>query len=120
MINTRRRLHGVVTKAKLEKTVTVKIDRSFRHKLYGKVIRTRKNYLVHDELGCELGDQVRIVESRPISKRKRWVVEEIVRRPTETELVASTKAPVDEPEVEMEVGGAPQEPTPETAVEEEE
>jgi large subunit ribosomal protein L14 len=87
MSNTRRRMDGVVTKAKLEKTVTVRIDRSYRHPLYGKVIRTNKNYLVHDEIGCHPGDIVRIVESRPISKKKRWAVQEIVRRASEASRV---------------------------------
>jgi len=89
MSNTRRRLDGVVTKAKLEKTVTVRIDRSYRHPLYGKVIRTHKNYLVHDEQGCQPGDRVKIVESRPISKRKRWVIQEILRRASEADVTAS-------------------------------
>ncbi len=88
MSNSRRRMDGVVTKAKLEKTVTVRIDRSFRHRLYGKVMRTNKNYLVHDELGCHPGDIVRIVESRPISKRKRWVVQEIVMPASEADVTA--------------------------------
>ena len=89
MSNRRRRLEGVVTKAKLEKTVTVRIDRSYRHPLYGKVIRTHKNYLVHDEIGCQPGDLVKIVESRPISKRKRWVVQEILKRASEVDVTAS-------------------------------
>ena len=89
MSNTRRRLDGVVIKTKLQKTVTVRVDRSYRHRLYGKVIRTNKNYLVHDELDCHVGDKVRIVESRPISKRKRWVVQEIVRRASEADVTAS-------------------------------
>jgi len=89
MSNTRRRLDGVVTKTKLEKTVTVRIDRSYRHPLYGKVIRMHKNYLVHDELGCHIGDRVRIVESRPISKRKRWVIQEVIRPASEADVTAS-------------------------------
>jgi small subunit ribosomal protein S17 len=82
-------LDGVVTKTKLQKTVTVRVDRSYRHALYGKVIRTNKNYLVHDELECHIGDKVRIVESRPISKKKRWTVQEIVRRASEADVTAS-------------------------------
>ena len=89
MSNTRRRLDGVVTKTKLQKTVTVSVDRSYRHPVYGKVIRTNKNYMVHDELDCHVGDKVRIVESRPISKRKRWVIQEIVRRASEADVTAS-------------------------------
>ena len=79
-MNNRRRITGVVTSNKMQKTVVVEISRTFRHPLYKKVVHTRKNIMAHDELGCQIGDQVRIVESRPISRRKRWVVEEIVRR----------------------------------------
>jgi len=87
MSSRRRRLTGEVVRATLQKTVTVRVNRTFRHPLYQKVLRRRTNYLVHDELGCQAGDQVRIVESRPISRRKRWVVEEILRRESQVELV---------------------------------
>jgi len=102
MTNTRRRLIGVVTRIKSEKTVTVRIDRSSRHPLYGKVIRTNKNYLAHDELGCHIGDQVKMIESRPISKRKRWVVEEILQRQSELEASVSAAETKDEVDVEAE------------------
>ena len=102
MTNTRRRLIGVVTRIKSEKTVTVRIDRSSRHPLYGKVIRTNKNYLAHDELGCHVGDQVKMIESRPISKRKRWVVEEILQRQSELEASVSAVETEDEVDVEAE------------------
>ncbi len=102
MTNTRRRLIGVVTRIKSEKTVTVRIDRSSRHPLYGKVIRTNKNYLAHDELGCHVGDQVKMIESRPISKRKRWVVEEILQRQSELEASVSAVETQDEVDVEAE------------------
>lgn len=106
MSNTRRRLDGVVTKTKLEKTVTVRVDRSYRHRLYGKVIRTNKNYLVHDELGCHVGDKVRIVESRPISKRKRWMVQEVLRRASEADVTASqVEAQIEESLIESETLG---------------
>lgn len=78
MSNTRRRLTGRVVRSKTQNTVTVKVDRTFRHPLYQKVMRSSKKFLVHDELGTQPGDRVRIVESRPISKRKRWVVEEVL------------------------------------------
>ena len=100
MTNTRRRLIGVVTRIKSEKTVTVRIDRSSRHPLYGKVLRTNKNYLAHDELGCHIGDQVKMIESRPISKRKRWVVEEILQR--QSDLTASVNAVETQDEVDVE------------------
>ena len=102
MSDKRRRLTGVVTKTKLTKTVTVRVDRSYRHPLYGKVIRTSKKYLVHDELGCQLGDKIQMVESRPISKKKRWVVETILHRATEAEVAANTGDVVEEPMVETE------------------
>lgn len=102
MTNTRRRLIGVVTRIKSEKTVTVRIDRSSRHPLYGKVLRTNKNYLAHDELGCHIGDQVKMIESRPISKRKRWVVEEILHRQSELEASVSAVETQDEVDVEAE------------------
>jgi len=87
MSSRRRRLTGEVVRATLQKTVTVRVNRTFRHPLYQKVLRRRTNYLVHDELGCQAGDQVRIVESRPISRRKRWAVEEILRRSSQMEMV---------------------------------
>lgn len=102
MRNSRRRMDGVVVRAKTAKTVMVRIDRSYRHPLYGKVIRSYKNYMVHDELGCRLGDQVRIVESRPISKTKRWVVEEVLRKATEAEVAAQKETIVSEVAIEEE------------------
>jgi small subunit ribosomal protein S17 len=78
-MNTRRRLTGFVTGNKMEKTVIVEITRTYRHRLYKKVVKSRNHVMAHDEMGCQLGDHVRIVESKPISKRKRWVVEEIMR-----------------------------------------
>lgn len=79
-MNKRRRLNGVVTSDKMEKTVLVEITRKYRHPLYGKVVTTSKRVMAHDELGSKIGDEVRIVESQPISRRKRWVVEEILHR----------------------------------------
>jgi small subunit ribosomal protein S17 len=78
-MNDRRRITGVVTSNKMEKTVVVEIYRTFRHKLYKKVVHTRKKVMAHDEKGCQIGDRVIIVESRPLSRCKRWVVEEILR-----------------------------------------
>jgi small subunit ribosomal protein S17 len=79
-MNDRRRLHGVVTSNKMDKTVVVEVQRTFQHRLYKKVVQSRKRYMAHDELGCQIGDEVRIVESRPISRNKHWVVEEITKR----------------------------------------
>jgi len=70
---------GVVIGKKMKKTVTVLVERQLRHPLYKKIIRRRKKFLAHDEYEkCKLGDVVRIVETRPISRRKRWRVTEIL------------------------------------------
>lgn len=79
-MNTRRRITGVVTSNKMQKTVLVEISRTYQHRLYKKVVSSSKRVMAHDELGCQIGDRVRIVESQPLSRRKRWVVEEILRR----------------------------------------
>ena len=81
-MNNRRRLTGVVTSDKMDKTVMVVITRTYRHPLYKKVVHSKKKVMAHDELGSEVGDSVKIVESRPISKNKRWVVEEILHKET--------------------------------------
>ncbi len=78
-MNSRRRITGYVTSNAMQKTVVVEISRTYRHPLYKKVVNSRKTVMAHDELGCQVGDKVQIVESRPISKNKRWVVEQILR-----------------------------------------
>ena len=83
-MNKRRRMTGVVTSNKMQKTVVVEISRTFRHPLYRKVIHLRKPVKAHDELDCQVGDQVMLVESRPISRNKHWVVEKIIKRETRT------------------------------------
>lgn len=67
-MNDRRRLTGVVTSNKMMKTVVVEIVRTYRHPLYGKVVHLSKRVKAHDELGCEIGDKVQIVESAPDRK----------------------------------------------------
>jgi len=86
-MSNRRRITGVVTSNKMDKTVSVRISRRFRHRLYKKVIDRHNSVKAHDELGCEIGDEVMIVESKPMSKTKRWVVEEIIRRTISSEQV---------------------------------
>lgn len=81
-MNERRRVIGFVTSNKMEKTVIVEVERTFRHRLYKKTVHSRKRLMAHDDLGCQVGDQVQIVESRPLSANKRWVVEVILRRAT--------------------------------------
>ncbi len=78
-MNNRRRITGFVTSNAMQKTVVVEISRTYRHPLYKKVVNSSKRVMAHDELGCQVGDQVQIVESRPISKRACWVVEQILR-----------------------------------------
>jgi small subunit ribosomal protein S17 len=75
---------GVVTSNKMTKTVVVEISRTYRHPLYRKVIHASKRFKAHDELGCQIGDHVQIVESRPLSREKRWVVESILKKETKT------------------------------------
>lgn len=74
----KRVLQGIVVSDKAAKTVTVKVERKIKHPLYGKVIRRSKKYAAHDEQGCKMGDVVRIIESAPVSKTKRWTVLERV------------------------------------------
>jgi small subunit ribosomal protein S17 len=83
-MNNRRRITGVVTSNKMTKTVVVEISRTFRHPLYRKVVHLSKRVKAHDEIGCQIGDQVQIVESQPISRDKRWVVEAVVKREIRT------------------------------------
>jgi small subunit ribosomal protein S17 len=79
-VNTRRKLIGYVKSNKMDHTVVVEVSRTYRHPLYKKTVHRRNKVMAHDELGCQIGDQVRIIESRPISRLKRWVVTEIIRR----------------------------------------
>jgi small subunit ribosomal protein S17 len=70
---------GVVVGNKMDKTVIVRIDRQKRHRLYGKTMRVTQRYKAHDEKNeCNLGDVVKIAETRPLSREKRWRVVEIV------------------------------------------
>jgi small subunit ribosomal protein S17 len=87
-MNNRRRLVGKVTSNKMKKTVVVEIASTQRHPLYGKVVRSTRRFKAHDEKNeCGVGDVVEIVESQPISKEKRWVVERIVTKNTGAEMV---------------------------------
>ena len=77
----RRRLTGRVVRDKMNKTVTVRVDRMVRHPLYGKYVRRSTNYHVHDENNeCHTGDTVLIEESKPISKSKSWTLARLVER----------------------------------------
>lgn len=77
----RKALVGRVVSEKMDKTVVVLVETHKRHPLYGKVISKTKRYKAHDaDNSCHEGDKVRIRESRPLSREKRWVVEEILER----------------------------------------
>ncbi len=71
---------GLVVSDKMTNTVTVQLERRFAHPLYQKQITTTKRVKAHDGQGAQMGDVVRVVETRPLSKTKRWRVVEIVRR----------------------------------------
>ena len=74
---------GVVTSARMQKTIVVKVTRTVQHPLYQRVVRTAKKYYAHDENGeARQGDTVRIVASRPLSRLKRWRLLEVVSRTT--------------------------------------
>lgn len=79
-MNTRRQEKvGIVTSNKMQKTVVVTVQRKFKHPFYKRVIRRSKSFLAHDEKNqCQVGDTVRIEETRPLSARKRWRVIEVV------------------------------------------
>ena len=71
---------GVVSSDKMTKTVVVNVDRLVKHPIYRKYVRKRKKFMAHDETGAKIGDKVRIVETRPLSARKRWRVVEIIQK----------------------------------------
>lgn len=75
-----RTLDGVVTSNKMDKTVTVLVERKVKHPLYGKYVVKSKKYHVHDKLGCGEGDKVKIKETKPISKTVSWVVTKILEK----------------------------------------
>ena len=81
MPNNRKRLIGTVVSDKMQKTVVVAIEHRKMHRVYHKVISSTRKVMAHDETGVGVGALVRIVQSRPISKRKRWVVEEVLEAP---------------------------------------
>lgn len=72
---------GIVTSNKMEKTITVSVERKLRHPIYGKFVKKSKKFHAHDEKNeCGPGDMVKIMETRPISKTKRWRLVEIVEK----------------------------------------
>jgi len=91
---------GKVVSDKMNKTVVIAVENTKRHPLYKKVIRHVKNFKAHDEKNeCHMGDIVKIMETRPLSKDKRWVVSEIIRKGKYAEI---TPAEISEREIEVE------------------
>lgn len=82
-MNNRRRLTGIVVSDKMQKTVVVEVTRTYRHRLYQKIVSSKNRIMAHDEHGSRIGDQVRIIETRPLSRRKRWAVEAVLERAEE-------------------------------------
>jgi len=77
----KRRLVGNVVSNRMDKTIVVLVERLTKHPIYGKVVRKRSKYMAHDPQNvCQIGDEVRIIESRPLSKRKRWQIVEILEK----------------------------------------
>ena len=77
----RQALIGTVVSDKMDKTVTVAVERTYMHRLYQRYMKRTSNYAAHDERNeCGVGDRVQIVATRPLSKRKRWRVREIIER----------------------------------------
>ena len=77
----RKTRQGIVVSDKMDKTVVVRIERLTRHPQYNRVVKRAKKFKAHDELNqCSIGDLVKIVETRPLSKDKHWRVTEIVRK----------------------------------------
>jgi len=79
--NLRKERTGIVTSNKMEKTITVSIERKVKHPIYGKFVKSTKKFKAHDEKNdAKLGDTVKITETRPLSKTKRWRLVEVVER----------------------------------------
>jgi len=79
--NTRKTKVGIVTSNKMDKTIVVGVEESFRHDLYGKNVKKTKKFMAHDENNeCQIGDKVKIMETRPTSKNKRWRLVEVVEK----------------------------------------
>ncbi len=77
---TRKVREGLVVSNKMEKTVVVRLERRVQHPLYGKVVLRTEKFKAHDEIGCDEGDTVEIMETRPLSRDKRWRVTRIIEK----------------------------------------
>jgi small subunit ribosomal protein S17 len=79
--NLRKTRTGIVTSNKMDKTITVKVERKIKHPLYGKFLKKSTSFHAHDEKNeCNIGDTVKIMESRPLSKTKRWRLVEVLEK----------------------------------------
>ncbi|KGE87447.1 MULTISPECIES: 30S ribosomal protein S17 [Phaeodactylibacter] len=79
--NLRKTRIGVVASNKMDKTISVSVQRRLQHPIYGKFVKKSRKFVAHDENNdCNIGDKVRIMETRPLSKRKRWRLVEIIER----------------------------------------
>jgi small subunit ribosomal protein S17 len=79
--NLRKERIGLVVSNKMDKSIVVQIERKYRHPIYGKFVRKTKKFIAHDEKNdCNIGDTVRIMETRPLSKYKNWRLVEIIER----------------------------------------
>ena len=77
----RRKIVGVVVKDKMDKSVVIEVEKFLKHPRYHKYLKTKKRYKAHDEGNvCRVGDKVLLVETRPLSKDKRWLVKEIIKQ----------------------------------------
>lgn len=77
----KKQITGIVTSNKMQKTITVSVTRRLRHPIYGKLVKKTKKFLAHDENQvCNIGDIVKIIESRPLSRRKRWNLVEVIEK----------------------------------------
>ena len=79
--NLRKQKTGVVVSNKMDKTIAVQVERRLMHPIYGKFVKRSKKFFAHDEENtCKVGDKVRIMETRPLSKNKRWRLVEVIER----------------------------------------
>lgn len=98
---------GRVVSTGMQKTIVVEVTRRVRHPLYRRVVQRRKKFYAHDEKGqCQVGDMVRIVETRPLSRLKRWRLAEVVRQSVDAGLVQPADVPLGVPEAPQPDTGA--------------
>ncbi|HCW75801.1 MAG TPA: 30S ribosomal protein S17 [Candidatus Marinimicrobia bacterium] len=83
-VGRKKTLQGVVVSVTNDKTIVVRVNRRLRHPVYGKFVNRSKKFMAHDEGNvCKMGDEVRIIESRPLSRRKRWRLVEVLKHSVE-------------------------------------